>query len=248
MPRLTYFTLALGALSLGACNAIFGLDPTEVADDVDAAAGATNDDERAGGAGTAGAAGKPGSAGAAAGKGGAGTGGAAGTKGPAGAGGAAGVPGAAGAPGGAGRGGGPGGGEACSAPTLFEQTQDCSGPQQCKAQTIACADTGKSCEFRCLGEQSCEETTLRCPPGKDCRVVCGGKQACKKAKMVCGTGFCEIACTGAFDACEEMQDLECKGAQTCRVSCEGGLKKKPPNVKSCEDRDSSCPCEQTCLF
>ncbi|HEU4409762.1 MAG TPA: hypothetical protein VFS43_31205 [Polyangiaceae bacterium] len=230
--RRTTPLLAIAAL-LAACNVVFGLEPTER--------------EAGGGGGGEGSAGAAGGGG----DGPAGAGGAAGAV-PAGAAGASGQGGEAGSALQAGAGGGEQGGggqggavDSCAMPPRLEQTKDCLGKQACRSQELRCDDPGRPCEFVCSGLQSCENSTFICPVDHDCRVFCNDQQACHNAQVVCGRGHCEVVCTGSAEACQDMVDVNCAIAQTCRVRCPVA-QVSPPEVTACEGRATQCACEQRC--
>src|SRR5215213_5723569 len=146
-------SLLLTAALLGACNAIFSLEPTETQPSIGT--------QGEGGSGAAGEAGE------------AGAGGLAGQAGVAGAAGAA----SQGGAGGLGSGG-QGGVDPCVSPKAFDQIRLCNA-QECKGAVLTCENENEPCEFRCIGQQSCETAKFQCPPERDCRVLCEGDRACK---------------------------------------------------------------------
>jgi hypothetical protein len=234
MGRSLRFAPLLAALLVGACNAVFGLDATNVRGEDDTKAGAAGDGGAAGG----GPAGQAGESSGAAGE----AGGAGGMAGVAGEAGAAGVGGEAGGQGGGGQGGGQAGGGACET-TQIQQQKACE-ESQCGGQTLKCDDDTKPCEFRCSGVHSCEGSKFECPPEQDCRILCEGVQACQNAAVKCGSGSCEVICRGDDEACLKMVDIDCSKSKTCQVTCDEP-QDDPPNVK-CENNTSGCFCGRMC--
>lgn len=243
MFRPTHTASFFAALLLAACNVVFDLEPTRVRDEV-GGAGVSG----TGGAGTGGAAGA-GQAGAGGQT--AGTGGEAGTGGAGAASGAGGAAGAGAASGSAGTSGqassGSGGGDACAAPSNFQQTVKCDSFQGCKDKSKSCDQDDQSCEFDCSGQQGCENATLHCPTNGNCRVTCANYQACVSTKVECGSGVCEVVCKNNEEACKDMEELKCQNASACRVRCEAEML-EPPEATGCPDDGGLCPCnDPRCL-
>lgn len=87
-------------------------------------------------------------------------------------------------------------------------------PKECQY-----CDSGRGiCTIGCggIGDGSCNDKTVMCPPGWACVVECNGFNTCTRGAVQCADGPCRVNCTG-INSCDDWT-LRC-GADACSATC-----------------------------